>query len=75
MHEGYKFTGSRTLEDLTEFVLSNVKVNIQELSLSNWENISQEKWLLFLCAENDMCPEKSTIKKLAASLVIDFYQL
>lgn len=70
LYEGYKYTGERTLEGLSKFVLSNVKVNIKELNSNNWKEANKQQWLLFLCADSDMCEEESTMKKLAASLVI-----
>lgn len=69
LYEGYKYKGDRSLEQLTEFVMSNVKVDIQKINTDTWKGISKQNWLLFLCA-TDMCLETMTMKKLAASLVI-----
>lgn len=73
LYDGYKYRGNRNLEELTEFVLSNLKVNIEEISSANWDKLRKNKWLLFLCADSDICLEKSSIKKLAATLVYCYF--
>ncbi|KAJ8970385.1 hypothetical protein NQ314_001253, partial [Rhamnusium bicolor] len=69
MYEGEKYIGDRTVEALQEFVLSKLKVDIQEISSENWDTLNKVQWLLFLCGDSNVnCPERVTMIKLAASL-------
>lgn len=70
LYEGYKYGGERTLDKLIEFVMSNINVNVHEISSLNWKKVEKQSWLLFLCLDKETCPENTTIKKLTASLVI-----
>lgn len=71
MYEGEKYKGDRTVKALQEFVLSKLKVDIKEIYSENWGGLNKQQWLLFLCGDSNVnCPEKETMIKLAASLVI-----
>lgn len=72
LYEGEKYTGPRTLENLKEFVLSKVSVEVKLITPKDWDHsgFRKEQWLLFLCPEgSSSCPEYETRLKLAASLV------
>ncbi|XP_018569443.1 dnaJ homolog subfamily C member 10-like [Anoplophora glabripennis] len=71
VYEGERYRGDRSVEALEDFVLSKIKVDIEEISSSDWENLDfdRKQWLLFLCGDNNVnCPERKTMTKLAASL-------
>lgn len=75
LYEGEKYTGPRSLEALTKFVLSKLSVEVKRISSNDWEQsgFRSQNWLLFLCPEDSAnCPEPETQLKLAASLVIIF---
>lgn len=57
------------MKALEDFVLSKIQVNLEKITADNWDQLSQKQWLLFLCAKDNICPEKKTMIKLAASLV------
>lgn len=72
LYEGEKYVGSRTLDNLKEFVLSKVSVEVKLITPKDWDHseFRKEQWLLFLCPDDSpFCPEYETKLKLAASLV------
>ncbi|CAH1183258.1 unnamed protein product [Phaedon cochleariae] len=69
LYEGIKYVGDRSVEALEEYVLSNLQVDIEQITTEKWGQVETEQWLLFLCPdESSNCPEKKTMIKLAASL-------
>ncbi|KAJ8942244.1 hypothetical protein NQ318_003091 [Aromia moschata] len=71
LFEGQRYIGDRSVEALQEFVLSKIKVSINQISAPEWKNdkFKQHNRLLFLCCDNHVnCPEEDTKIKLSASL-------
>ncbi|CAG9826607.1 unnamed protein product [Diabrotica balteata] len=70
LYEGLEYRGDRTLEALEEHVLSKLDVNLPDISSGNWTELDTGNvpWLLFLCGDNQDCPEKKPMLKLGTSL-------
>ncbi|KRT80031.1 Thioredoxin, partial [Oryctes borbonicus] len=72
LFEGEYYRGSRTFEDLEDFVLSKLDVKINKVGVPLWndEIYKKQDLLLFLCSDTGAasCPEEKTQIKLATSL-------
>ncbi|KAK9752946.1 Thioredoxin [Popillia japonica] len=72
LFEGEYYRGSRSLEDLEDFVLSKLDVNIINVGSQLWNDdiFKRQNLLVFLCSESNaaLCLEDKTQKKLTASL-------
>lgn len=76
MYEGEFFRGSRTVESLQNFVLSNLNPEIDIIDNTKWHDnkYKETNWLLFLCGHSEhICPERQSILKLTAMLVCNNY--
>lgn len=75
MHDGEYYEGSRRLSELSNFIISKITVNVQTISVENWEldGFDRLQWLLFFCPEGSSnCPEEEMRLKVAAAVVSKF---
>lgn len=69
LYDGEKYRGPKTLEALKNYVLSKVNVHIEEIDPDKWNQLKNKEWVIFFCSTvHAECPDKGTIKEVAASL-------
>ncbi|KAJ3650312.1 hypothetical protein Zmor_022007 [Zophobas morio] len=70
LHEGQRYRGPRTFDRLKDYVLSQLTVDVKDITTESWsDGDSHKQWLLFLCSEDGFdCPEHETRLKMAAIL-------
>jgi DnaJ homolog subfamily C member 10 len=67
--QGERFRGDRSEDSLVEFVLSNLEVDVDEVTPSSWPSYQNEPRLLFFSDFSGDGPSEETRLKTAAMLV------